>query len=163
MAEKAGWASGLKVLKQIFQKNLSRLQTMNISSFDDLLQAARLQPEPQRLLFVFTAAELPEHSAEAEKEKFAAREGGALSPVICVDKSPDHLADFSGLLRESAETGQDWDIVFVSSMSGRAGIAPNSDEAEHPLLLMVEAVKSGNIGSLLAFNKDGEIVQVSRG
>ena len=32
---------------------------MYISSFDDLLQAARLQPEPQRLLFVFAAVELP--------------------------------------------------------------------------------------------------------
>ncbi len=30
---------------------------MDISSFDDLLQAARLQPEPQRLLFVFAAVE----------------------------------------------------------------------------------------------------------
>ena len=33
---------------------------MEISNFDDLVQAARLQKEPQKLLFVFTKTELPE-------------------------------------------------------------------------------------------------------
>ena len=32
---------------------------LNIASFEDFLRAARQQPEPQRLLFVFTGAELP--------------------------------------------------------------------------------------------------------
>ena len=32
---------------------------MNISSFDDLLRAAREQPEPQRLLFVFANTRCP--------------------------------------------------------------------------------------------------------
>jgi hypothetical protein len=35
---------------------------MNISSFDDLLRAAREQSEPQRLLFVFANAVLPDDS-----------------------------------------------------------------------------------------------------
>ena len=34
--------------------------TVNIASFDDLLRAARDQPEPQRLLFVFANAVLPD-------------------------------------------------------------------------------------------------------
>jgi len=38
---------------------------MNISNFPDLLNAARQQPEPQRLLFVFTQSELPEGYTEA--------------------------------------------------------------------------------------------------
>ena len=38
-----------------FEKN-----PMNIASFDDLLVAARQQPEPQRLLFVFAGVELPD-------------------------------------------------------------------------------------------------------
>ena len=33
---------------------------MEITCFDDLLSAARAQVEPQRLLFVFVQAELPE-------------------------------------------------------------------------------------------------------
>ena len=35
---------------------------MDISNFDDLLRAARTQPEPQRLLFVFARAVLPDNS-----------------------------------------------------------------------------------------------------
>lgn len=136
---------------------------MNISSYDDLLRAARSQPDPQRLLFVFTAAELPEGTAEAEGERFLAREGSALSPVMCVDKLPDHLDSFAGLLAESNQTGQSWDIVFVAAMSGRAGIVPSRDEAEQPLLLMVEAIKNGNIGNFLAFNREGDIVRITRG
>ena len=51
---------------------------MEISSFDDLLRAARQQPEPQRLLFVFAGAELPEatrprSSARGSRRARAAR------------------------------------------------------------------------------------------
>jgi hypothetical protein len=80
---------------------------------------------------------------------------------MCVDKLPDELESFSGLVGESRRTGQGWDIVFVAGMSGRAGIAPNSDETEQPLLLMVEAIKNGNTGRFLAFNLRGEPVRVS--
>ena len=38
------------------------MPNLNISTFDDLLRAARQQPQPQRLLFVFAGAELPENS-----------------------------------------------------------------------------------------------------
>ena len=40
---------------------------MEISSFDDLIEAARAQPEPQRLLFVFAAVELPDDASAARK------------------------------------------------------------------------------------------------
>lgn len=50
---------------------------MDISSFDDLLHAARAQPEPQRLLFVFAAAELPDDATPAQRARFAAGQGGA--------------------------------------------------------------------------------------
>jgi hypothetical protein len=51
--------------------------------------------------------------------------------------------------------------VFVAGMAGRAGIAPSSDEAEQPLLLMVEAVRSGHIGNFAAFNRAGEAVRLT--
>ena len=53
---------------------------MNQSShFRQLLQAAAAQPDPQRLLFVFAAAELPDDPTPAQRERFAAGEGGALT------------------------------------------------------------------------------------
>lgn len=134
---------------------------MTISSFDDLLQAAVSQPEPQLLLFVFTKAELPEDATQEEKNNFEKGMGGALTPVVCVDKSPTEISSFTALVDESKKTGQDWDVVFVSSMSGQAGIAPNSDQAEQPLQMMVQAIQAGGISHFLAFSQSGEILQIS--
>lgn len=134
---------------------------MTISNYDDLLQAAKSQVEPQLMLFVFTKAELPEDATVLEKENFAQGLGGTLTPVVCVDKSPEELDSFATLLEESKKTGQDWDVVFVSSMSGHAGIAPNSDQAEQPLQMMVQAIQAGGIGSFLAFSNTGEILDIS--
>src|SRR5690554_1272416 len=133
---------------------------MTIANYDDLLQTAKSQAEPQLLLFVFTKAELPDDATELEKTTFAQGLGGTLTPVVCVDKSPDELSDFAALLDESKKTGQDWDVVFVSSMSWHGGIAPNSDQAEHPLQMMVQAIQAGGIGSFLAFSSTGEILDI---
>lgn len=134
---------------------------MTITNFDDLLQAAKAQTEPQLLLFVFTKAELPEDATQIEKENFAKGVGGTLTPVVCVDKTPNELSSFSALLQESKKTGQDWDVVFISSMSGHGGIAPNSDQAEQPLQMMVQAIQAGGVSNFLAFSKSGEILQIS--
>ncbi len=132
---------------------------LTISSYSELLNAAKAQTEPQRMLFVFTGAGLPEGPTEGEKTRYSAGEGGTLSPVMCVDKLPGELGSFSSLVEESRKTGLSWDIAFVSSLSGRAGIAPSSDEAEQPLKMMVEAIQNGRISDFLAFNREGELVR----
>ena len=128
---------------------------MDIAQFADLLSAAKAQSEPQRLLSVFVAAELPEDATEAEKQRHAEQQGGSLRPVLCVDKLPAELNDFAGLLEESARTGINWDLVFAAGLSGRGGLAPNSDEAEQPLKMMVGAIETGSIGNFIAFDRDG--------
>jgi len=70
---------------------------MNISTFDDLLRAAREQPEPQRLLFVFAGAVLPDDSTPDERAGFEAGEGGALAPLMAVDKTPEEIDTFEAL------------------------------------------------------------------
>lgn len=135
---------------------------MTITSYADLLAAATKQAEPQRLLFVFAEAELPSGRTDAEKQRFHAGAGGALSPVMCVDKLPQELSSFESLVEESRQTGKNWNIVFVSSLSGRAEIAPGSDEAVASLELMIQAVKNGAIGNFLAFNRNGDLVQLRR-
>lgn len=131
----------------------------SISSYSDLLDAAKAQSEPQRMLFVFASAGLPEGPTEDQKNRHSAGQGGTLSPVMCVDKLPGELGTFSTLVEESRQTGLVWDIAFVSSLSGKAGIAPCSDEAVQPLKMMVEAIQNGRIESFLAFNQDGELVR----
>ena len=87
---------------------------MNISSFDELLRTAREQSEPQRLLFVFADAVLPDDSTPEQCARFAAGQGGALTPLMSVDKTPEELGTFAALVEESRQFGRNWAIVFVA-------------------------------------------------
>ena len=71
------------------------------TDFDQLLQIAAAQPEPQQLLFVFATAELPDDAAPAQRERFVNGGGGTLSPVVCVDKGLDELSSFEALVTEA--------------------------------------------------------------
>lgn len=128
---------------------------MNISSFDDLLRAAREQPEPQRLLFVFADAALPDDATPAQRDAFQAGAGGALVPMMSVDKAPEELDTFAALVDESRQFAQNWSIVFVAGLSGRGGCAPTSDEADRSLQRMVEAIRIGAFGSFMPFDRQG--------
>lgn len=131
---------------------------MNLQNFSDLLRAAREQAEPQRLLLVFAAAELPRDATVEERARFERGEGGALAPKVCVDKAPEEIESFAALHEESTRTGISWDILFVAALPGRGGFAPSSDEAVQPLRMMVEAIKGGRVGEFLAVSRHGELV-----
>lgn len=129
---------------------------MNISSFEDLLRAAKQQSEPQRLLFVFADAELPEDSTAEQRARFQAGDGGALVPLMSVDKNPGDLSTFSDLTEESRQFGRDWAVVFVAALSGRGGRAPTDVEADQSLQSMIEAIKSGSFGAFMPFDRHGQ-------
>ena len=131
---------------------------MGIASFDDLLREAREQPEPQRLLFVFAGAELPADSTPEERARYHAGQGGALVPLMCVDKAAEELGTFAALVEESRQFGRDWTIVFVASLSGRNGRAPTAAEAGAPLQRMIESIKAGSVGSFIPFDRQGGTV-----
>jgi hypothetical protein len=124
-----------------------------ISSFDDLLRAARQQPEPQRLLFVFTTAELPEDSTPGERERFEAGLGGALTPLMSVDKAADEIRDFQALVEESRQFGKEWSVVFVAALSG-------SGDAEQALERMIASIKAGSPGALIPFDRQGQALSL---
>lgn len=134
---------------------------MNITHYQDLIQHANQEVEPQRLLFVFTKAELPEEATPKQIEEFARGEGGVLIPSTCVDRLPEEVSEFDILLKESKETGFEWDIVFVAAMSGRGGIAPSTDECLQPLKMMMQQIQMGIISNFLALDRKGEVVQLN--
>lgn len=134
---------------------------MHITNYADLLKAARQQPEPQRLLFVFTQSELPEGYTEAQKRDFHAGTGGVLTPQMCTDKALDKLGDFCDLVNESRQMGPDWKIVFVASLPGRGGVMPSTEEAQGHLKTMIHSIQNGAISKYLAFDQDGNLVQFS--
>jgi hypothetical protein len=133
---------------------------MEISHFDDLLAAARQQPEPQRLLLVFAGASLPDAATDAQRAAFDAGEAGELAPLMCVDKDPLDLADFAALVQEAAAMGPAWALVFASTLGGRTGRPPDAAAIDAALQRMVEAIKAGQLAGLIPFDRRGDAVQL---
>ncbi len=133
---------------------------MEITSFDDLLRAARSQGQPQRLLFVFAGATLPADASAEQRAGFEAGAGGELAPLMCVDKAAEDVAGFGALSEESRQFGQEWAIVFAAALSGRGGLAPTAAETEAALQRMVEAVRAGSVAAFIPFDRQGRPVNL---
>jgi len=129
---------------------------MHIAHFNEFLAAARAEPEPQRLLFVFAVAELPPTASPGQARRFREGRGGTLAPVMCVDKAPEELSSFAELARESEATGQPWDMVFAAALSGRDGAAPAGADIERGLRNMIGAIHRGAIENFLALDRQGQ-------
>jgi len=131
---------------------------MTDSHFDQLLKTAASQPEPHQLLFVFAASELPDEATAAQRERFLAGAGGALAPLMCVDKAPTDLADFSALAEEARRAGPPWQIVFAAALAGQDGKPPTTAQIEVALQSMVDSVMAGGVGRFAAFDTQGDPV-----
>lgn len=123
--------------------------------FEQLLEAARSQPEQQRLLFVFAKAELPDDATPSQRERFQAGRGAALTPLMCVDKTPEELSGFKALVAESKHAGPPWQVVFAASLAGRDARPPTSAEVESALQTMVDAIQLGSVGRFAAYDSNG--------
>jgi hypothetical protein len=128
---------------------------MNIENFTDLLQAARAQPLQQRLLFVFSEAVLPDNATAEQRTGFESGHGGALAPMMCVDKGLDDLSSFDALVQEAAQFGHAWQFVFAGALSGTVHSAPQDLEVDTALQAMVESIKRGEMSRYLAFDRQG--------
>lgn len=131
------------------------------SPFDQLLQTAAAQPEPQRLLFVFAGAELPDNATPAQRERFDAGLGGTLTPLACVDKGVKELATFEALVAESRYASPPWQAVFIGGLSGRGGHPPTAALVDSALQAMVGNVRAGRFGGYLALSPRGDILTFS--
>lgn len=127
--------------------------------FQQLLQAAASQPQPHRLLFVFATAELPDDATDEQRQRFLAGQGGALAPLMCVDKAPEDLADFEALVTESRRAGPPWQVVFAAALGGRDGRPPPKADIDGALQAMVDAVRVGGVGRFAAYDENGDPLQ----
>lgn len=134
--------------------------TMEITNFDDLLQAARCEALPQRLMFVFAAAELPDDSTAQQRADFAAGQGGTLTPSMCVDKSPQELDSFTALCEEAVQFYKPWGMVFAAVISGSTGLEPSEASVNQALEGMVEDIKQGRLDRYIPFGRDGHPIQI---
>lgn len=126
---------------------------MNIRSFEDLLIAAALQLTPQRLLLAFAIAEPEPAPAPGTPPR------STLVPVMCVDKQVGELDTFGNLTEEARRTGQAWDVLLVSSLSGQPGRLATPQQTDAALDSMVQAIRHGQMDGMLAFDRDGELLR----
>jgi hypothetical protein len=125
------------------------------SQFDQLLQTAASQSEPQRLLFVFAGAALPPDATPEQRERFEAGLGGTLTPLACVDKKLGDLSTFAELVAESRFASPPWQVVFIAALSGRGGQQPSTPLIDGALQLMVRNVRDGRFGGYLTLDPQG--------
>ena len=135
---------------------------ISITDYQSLLAVGRQQSEPQRFLFVFLQASLPdEHNAEDE-QSFHSGQGGQLNAIMCVDKDLQELTNFADLVIESKQMEQDWSMVLIACLAGKNGARPTPAEAEPVLKMMVQSVQSGgDLSKYLAFDRQGELLHFS--
>lgn len=135
-----------------------------ISTFDDLLRVAASQAMPQRLLMVFAGAELPADATEAQRAEFNAGHGGALVPLMCVDKRPDQLDSFSQLCAEADAIHGAWQVVLAGALSGQQGQEPSEQAVNAVFERWLAEIQNGQVDQVLsqtlAFTRDGIAVQL---
>ena len=155
--------------------------TITLNSFDDFLQVARQQTEPQQLLFVFTRAESPQQGVRTdpvvgdadaarsidpgthrglEPDQPDSQQTAHLAPIVCVDKAPRDIASFALFADEAEVVVQDWSVFFVAALPGIAGHQPTPLAIDESLDRMVDAVRLGEVGTYLAFDRTGRPLQI---
>ncbi|RFA28999.1 hypothetical protein CAI21_11145 [Alkalilimnicola ehrlichii] len=135
---------------------------MEIEGFEDLLKVARQQPEPQRLLFVFAKPVLPKDPDPEEVRRFEAGRGGALQPLMSVDKRPEDLSSFQALCKEADSRNPEWKMVFVAALAGAGDKPPSSETVDASLEVMINTIQSGgDISRYLAFDRGGDLLAIS--
>ncbi len=135
---------------------------IKITDYESLLAVGKQQNDPQRFLFVFLQASLPDEHDEVDKQRFNSGQGGELKAIMCVDKDLEELTDFAGLVTESEQMEQDWNMVLIACLSGNNGVHPTAAEAEEPLKIMAQTVQNGgDLSRYLAFDKQGVLLHFS--
>lgn len=122
--------------------------------FDDLLRHAQADSPALRLLLVFAKAEIPDDATPSQRAAFEAGQGGALAPILCVDKAPNEIASFNALVEESRSAGPAWSVVFVAALESAAQPLSATD-IEGALTRMVEGIRVGAADRFAAFGRDG--------
>lgn len=125
--------------------------------FEELLAMSRQQDEPQRLLFLFANAE-PQGSPNDEGQA-----NGNIKPVMCVDKLPEALINYDALIDEADQITDDWNMVFISGLSGQNGQAPSEQDAEPFLNKMTNDLASGqDLSRYLVLDRNQQAIELER-
>ncbi|MCG7533461.1 ribonucleotide reductase subunit alpha [Pseudoalteromonas sp. OOF1S-7] len=120
-----------------------------MSKFQELLTMSRYQPEPVKLLMLFTKASVESASNDVNK--------GFIQPVMCVDKLPEELSDYPALCKEADVINPDWDLVFVTSINADV----DSSIIDKSMKSMVSDVQTGkNTSMYVVLDRQDNLVEL---
>ena len=124
------------------------------SNFKKMVQAAEAQDQPQRLLIMLAKSEIEVN----DKEKGMS---GTITPVICVDKTPDEITTFEGFVSEADRVNSDWDMMFIAGLAGENNQMPTPEDADPVLNKMVNDLMSGqDLSKYLVLDRNDEPVDI---
>ncbi|MBT3981130.1 MAG: ribonucleotide reductase subunit alpha [Bacteriovoracaceae bacterium] len=127
-----------------------------MSQFNELLEKAKNMPQRQRLLFLFAK------STDMLDNSKNSHHSGTIDPVMCVDKRPEELTDFSALVDEADGLTKSWNFIFVSSLSGKEGNDPSNEEVDLYLQRMSNGLAYGeDLSKYLVWNRQEQVILIS--
>ena len=131
---------------------------MEINNFEDFLTAAKEQSTPQRLLMLYAKSQAIPTKSEIGQP------GGTITPVMCVDKTPQEIPSFVSLKEEADSINKNWDFIFVTTMSGQPGKPPTSEEAAPHLEDMTNDLANGRLKmeKYLIFDRNQDPVIINK-
>ncbi len=115
---------------------MSNSNKHSVSNFEKLIQAAKSQSEPQRLLFLLA-------KSERDNKAKKSRARGTIKAIACVDKLPEELSTLKAFISEADQITTDWDMILIAGMNGQNNQAPTSEDAEPLLNKMANDLMSG--------------------
>ncbi|MCF6194075.1 MAG: hypothetical protein L3J46_07060 [Kangiellaceae bacterium] len=124
------------------------------SSFKKMIDAAEAQEQPQRILIMLAKSEVE----ASDKEKGMS---GTITPVICVDKTPDEITSFEDFVKEADSINPDWDMMFIAGLAGENNEMPTPEDADPILNNMVNNLMSGqDLSRYLVLDRNDDPVDI---
>ena len=116
------------------------------------------------LLIVFAGAELPNDATVEQRVSFEAGHGGALVPLMCVDKRPEDVESFAQLSAEADTMKQGWQVVLAGALSGSESGEPTDSAVDEVFQRWLTHIQSGRVDQVLAqtvaFSRTGEAISL---
>lgn len=131
-----------------------------IETFDDLLEMARSEPVPVRLLTVLVRAE-PVMQADSDGNEVSIDGEGMLTPLMVKSHAVEDIAGFEFLRAEADAGKKDWAFIMVGVLPGQPGQPPPDDHVDEQLKNMARAIHAGSgLDRYLFFERNGDPVQI---
>lgn len=132
----------------------------SISALDELLQMARAEPGPARLLTVLLKAEpVLDRHADTDPEQASS---GLLKPVAVKAHALEELGDSASLLADVAGAGTvNWHFLMVGVLPGSLVGPPTDDLVDEQLKNMARSVHTGDgMNRYAFFDRDGDPIMI---